>query len=69
MNHKKPFIVAILLLLSTFYLYVLHLAANPNVSVAYRQYYLDGTSHSWQQNVQANLHAERMSPSHFDMPN
>jgi hypothetical protein len=46
----KAFIILTLLGLSAYYLAVLYLAAHPNVSYAYRLYYLEMKTRFWNRN-------------------
>jgi hypothetical protein len=50
MTYKKFGFIAAILALSGFYLYTLYLAAHPNVSLAYRLYYLEGKTRFWEHN-------------------
>ena len=47
MTYKKFGFLAAILALSGFYLYTLYLAAHPNVSLAYKLYYLEGKTRFW----------------------
>jgi hypothetical protein len=46
----KFFFILTFLALSAFYLYVLYLTKHPDVSMAYRMYYLDKKTHIWNRN-------------------
>jgi hypothetical protein len=46
----KFFFILMFLTLSAFYLYVLYLTKHPNVSMAYRMYYLEQKTHIWSRN-------------------
>ena len=50
MTYKKFGFLAAILALSGFYLYTLYLAAHPNVSLAYKLYYLEGKTRFWEHN-------------------
>ncbi|WP_338164129.1 hypothetical protein [Vibrio sp. 10N] len=43
----RPFVFTLLILLSFYYLWVLYLAAHPNVSTAYRTYYIEKKTRYW----------------------
>lgn len=50
MTYKKFGFLTAILALSGFYLYTLYLAAHPNVSLAYKLYYLEGKTRFWEHN-------------------
>ncbi|MFM4701900.1 hypothetical protein [Aeromonas bivalvium] len=50
MTYKKFGFITAILALSGFYLYTLYLAAHPDVSLAYRLYYLEGKTRFWEHN-------------------
>ncbi|PJG59500.1 hypothetical protein [Aeromonas cavernicola] len=50
MTYKKLGFLTAILALSGFYLYTLYLAAHPNVSLAYKLYYLEGKTRFWEHN-------------------
>ncbi|MGL4250497.1 MAG: hypothetical protein ACRCR1_07590 [Aeromonas sp.] len=50
MTYKKFGFLTAIMALSCFYLYTLYLAAHPNVSLAYRLYYMEGKTRFWEHN-------------------
>ncbi|MGL4932524.1 MAG: hypothetical protein ACRC4P_04175 [Aeromonas sp.] len=50
MTYKKFGFFAAIMALSGFYLYTLYLAAHPNVSLAYKLYYLENKTRFWEHN-------------------
>ena len=50
MTYKKFGFLTAIMALSGFYLYTLYLAAHPNVSLAYKLYYLEGKTRFWEHN-------------------
>ncbi|MGL5031544.1 MAG: hypothetical protein ACRC8Q_13930 [Aeromonas sp.] len=50
MTYKKFGFLTAILALSGFYLYTLYLATHPNVSLAYKLYYLEGKTRFWEHN-------------------
>lgn len=66
--YKRAVFASAILALSGFYLYTLYLAVHPQVSLAYRYYYMEGKTKFWEYNSDLVYHGNELdlsSPSRF----